>query len=368
VSVPVTSAGSFEYSVRYYCDEEWKNAKQPGRLIIDPLLVIDDQTKETLTLDGICCLTIIPKWMPTISMWDSYFKAFSDSGYNMVHFAPINKRGISNSPYSIKNQLSLCDDLFDESLSESQKVNIMKENIQNIRSKHKILCVTDIVWNHTSCDSEWLYRHPEAGYNLKTAPYLRPAYVLDQALFEFSIALEQTNGTIANMETEIELDRLLNLFREEYFEKVKLYEFNVLNIPVELERFNDMLTKTNRFANSSSDYKMKTYEVLVQQPRETLILALKGKLLVREHDYGRFSRIVKIEEAVSFMNVYCRHHMISELSDMLKAYEIILNDLNLIFYQEYDLDKIEIFQQIRNRAKFLRLDNHGPKLGPIGKK
>ncbi|KAI8814287.1 glucanotransferase domain of glycogen debranching enzyme-domain-containing protein [Cladochytrium replicatum] len=46
-----------------------------------------------LPLDGITILTVIPKWMPTIDSWD-LFSSFSSSGYNMVHFAPINTQGI----------------------------------------------------------------------------------------------------------------------------------------------------------------------------------------------------------------------------------------------------------------------------------
>jgi glycogen debranching enzyme len=46
----------------------------------------------------------------------------------------------------------------------------------------------------------------------------------------------------------------------------------------------------------------------------------------------------------------------------------VLDELNLPFYQEYDGDVAEILEQIFNRTKYVRLDDHGPKLGPINKK
>jgi glycogen debranching enzyme len=43
----------------------------------------------------------------------------------------------------------------------------------------------------------------------------------------------------------------------------------------------------------------------------------------------------------------------------------ILDELNILFYREYDIDTAEILEQVFNRVKYMRLDDHGPKLGPI---
>ncbi|EDN97939.1 hypothetical protein SS1G_12795 [Sclerotinia sclerotiorum 1980 UF-70] len=46
----------------------------------------------------------------------------------------------------------------------------------------------------------------------------------------------------------------------------------------------------------------------------------------------------------------------------------ILDEVNLPYYKEYDVDVAEILDQLFNRTKYVRLDDNGPKLGPIDEK
>jgi glycogen debranching enzyme len=79
--------------------------------------------------------------MPFINRWPAFFRNFSETGYNMVHFAPVNTRGISNSPYAIYNQLSISDDLFEEKYSEEEKDLQLAAMIKSIRNSFSILSV-----------------------------------------------------------------------------------------------------------------------------------------------------------------------------------------------------------------------------------
>lgn len=55
-----------------------------------------------------------------------------------------------------------------------------------------------------------------------------------------------------------------------------------------------------------------------------------------------------------------------ELNDnVLAEARRIIDELNLPLYREYDDDVGEILEQLFNRIKYLRIDNHGPKLGAI---
>lgn len=113
--------------------------------------------------------------MPTVDDWLPYFTAMAKAGYNMIHFAPINTRGASNSPYSIYDQLDISPDLFEFEISVEEKWEQMNNVLQSIFKYNGMLSVTDVVWNHTASNSVWLQQHPEAAYNLKNSPHLRSA-------------------------------------------------------------------------------------------------------------------------------------------------------------------------------------------------
>ena len=165
VQLIIDKPGTFEFYVQYKDDDGISHrSKKTGTIVVDPRLFFHESAPTSLLpLDGISILTIIPKWMPTINLWPSFFKNFAETGYNMVHFAPVSKRGISNSPYSIKDQLSICDGLFSKTLTEQEKHRELAKMIGTIHQDFNIFSVTDVVWNHTSCDSPWLEDHPEAG-------------------------------------------------------------------------------------------------------------------------------------------------------------------------------------------------------------
>ena len=193
IELDIVYSGTFEFYVTFGSEQDRQRSKKPGRFVVDPRLMFSKSAPASLlSLDGITILTIIPKWMPTIDLWMPFFQQFAATGYNMVHFAPINKRGLSNSPYSINDQLSISDDLFPTKISEKEKDRQLQGLIERIHSECNVFSVTDIVWNHTSCDSEWLQDHPEAGYNLKNSPYLRSSFELDEAILEFSASINQS--------------------------------------------------------------------------------------------------------------------------------------------------------------------------------
>ncbi|KAI8815426.1 glucanotransferase domain of glycogen debranching enzyme-domain-containing protein [Cladochytrium replicatum] len=320
------------------------------------------RTRVLLPLDGITILTVIPKWMPTIDGWDLFFNSVSSSGYNMVHFAPINTRGSSNSPYSIYDQLGISDDLYDavpHELTEETKHNLMRDKIELVHQEFGILSVTDVVWNHTACNSKWLEEHPEAGYNLRTAPHLRPAYEVDEAIMEFSAHFSTKYHLNATLKSEEDLTRAMDKFRNEILPAVRLWEFYVLNVQ-------DMTFEFRKHWNPDCD--RQKYANLDLES-----LGLKGQASILRKDAvvdpkdGRFSKHLKISElVVPFVaRLLDQRGKGWETEDAVRTFDVLINEMNLEYYQECDSDSSSIVEQTTHRARYLRVSDHGPKLGPV---
>ena len=60
------------------------------------------------------------------------------------------------------------------------------------------------------------------------------------------------------------------------------------------------------------------------------------------------------------------HAIIQQESiDKFDLFKILIDEINLLYYHEYDTDVSIIHDQIMGRAMFLRVSEHGPKLGCI---
>jgi glycogen debranching enzyme len=93
----------------------------------------------------------------------------------MLHWTPLQERGESDSPYSIRDQMRYDPSMFvGGTESEHAKEEAAKgkedggraeveEVLRVAREEYGLLSLTDVVLNHTANDSPWLLDHPEAG-------------------------------------------------------------------------------------------------------------------------------------------------------------------------------------------------------------
>lgn len=118
--------------------------------------IVSEDKYINLPLNGLAILTVVSKWMGSITQWRRHFEEASQRGYTMLHWTPLQERGESQSPYSLRNQLK-----FDPTIStDSDKI---KQVLEVAREGYGLLALTDVVLNHTANDSPWLIEHPEAG-------------------------------------------------------------------------------------------------------------------------------------------------------------------------------------------------------------
>ncbi|CAG8719374.1 12060_t:CDS:2, partial [Funneliformis caledonium] len=258
IDIVIQRSGAYEFYVEYKeLNSKLTKSSEKSYFTVDPLLhviprhrilssePISSEPAVALPLDGIVIQSVLPKLLGKLSEWDPHIKAISDLGYNMIHFVPMQMRGLSNSPYSIFDQLSFSNDLFEpEDLLKdpNERIEIVQNTIKKIEQEYGILSVTDIVWNHTACNSSWLEEHPEAGYNLINSPHLTPAYELDASLLEFSSNLANL-GYPTLIKNEEDLDLIVDGIKEHVINKLRLWEYYVIDVKEAVNEFKEALNK-----------------------------------------------------------------------------------------------------------------------------
>ncbi|KAI8845837.1 glucanotransferase domain of glycogen debranching enzyme-domain-containing protein [Chytriomyces cf. hyalinus JEL632] len=311
------------------------------------------KSETLLPLDAICVLTVIPKWMPTLDKWPPFFKSFADAGYNMIHFAPLNTRGASNSPYSIYDQLSFSHDLFDSAYDEPVKESLLKSMLLRARNEFGILSCTDVVWNHTAHNSQWLEEHPEAGYNLQTAPHLRAAFELDEAICNMHADLESA-GVSASLKTEDHLTQIMNVFKDTVLPRLKLWEFYVIDVTASVASF-----KHEFVAGEEGSYD----HGFVSSGLRVWADTLKNAAVSSSNVGTRFNKTVTVSAAIPIVQRLTQKS--DSMETVLRVYTNILNEINAPFYAEADEDVSYIIKNVWSRARYMRVDPHGPQLGLI---
>ncbi|KHN98954.1 glycogen debranching enzyme [Metarhizium album ARSEF 1941] len=318
-----------------------------------------------LPLPALSVFSVISKFMgryPTD--WDSHLRGISDRGYNMIHFAPLQVRGSSNSPYSLYDQLGWDPDCFPNGESDVENL------VQSLEKDHSLLSLTDIVLNHTAHNTKWLQEHPEAGYSLSTAPWLESAYELDSKLLELSSNL-QSLGLPTDPESPNDLLLIMEAIKKEVIAEIRLWEFYVLDVERDAEAAVDAWAATKTYASQDAEGIQEAVEELRESGlAQRAAFLRKFGLLGKDRLGERFRRRVDPNIAATLLAFsFGRYEGESSNSADKAAARSkmveILHAVNVPLYEEYDGDVKEILEQLYNRIKYVRLDEHGPKLGPI---
>lgn len=293
---------------------------------------------------------------PIQTNWESFYAEVKSLDYNMIHFTPIQQRGLSNSPYSIKDQLKLSDDLFVK--RNTQETEQLESSLKVMNEKYGIFGMIDVIWNHTACDSEWLKDHPEAGYNLQNSPHLKVAYELDESILSFSSSLNSYNLS-GELNNENDLLDMMQVFKEKHLPKSKLWEFFVINVSESEQSLENEISKL-----------LDNFTVGVP-----IVLKSLCEAHLNDGKYERYSNTMNVKLAVQFYSkeIELIHrsdlsHRSVLISQILSDYRQRLDQINLEKYREYDEIIESACRNIFNRAVYERIADHGPKLGDVSEK
>ncbi|PHH62645.1 hypothetical protein CDD81_6791 [Ophiocordyceps australis] len=376
VSVPIYHPGAFAFYLSYaeLPRLEARLAAEPAEpdekhLTKTPLYYIDVAPRlqldgRPLPLPALSIFSVIGKLMGKYPIdWERHLRSIADRGYNMIHFTPLQQRGDSNSPFSLYDQLAWDPQCFPRGEADVQDL------VDSMEQKHSLLSLTDVVLNHTANNSKWLQQHPEAGYNLSTAPWLESAYELDTKLLELSDKL-QSMGLPVDIKSTDDLLRIMDAVKD-VIGKIRLWEYYALDLDGNVDSAVDYWVQNK---TSNVDVSETTVNKLKNGSAEDEAAFVKEFGLHGLDRLGeRFRRRIDPAVAATLLSFSLGRFDSRDGSAPDKAAAKarileVVNALNVDLYKEYDGDIKEILDQLYNRIKYMRLDDHGPKLGPINEK
>lgn len=348
IDVKVYQPGCYSYYVSYTGEDGKVKTTRKFYFVVPPSLYIGDQF---LPLNSIALESIVSKWLGARDNWDSVFNEVKRKGYNMVHFIPLQQRGESNSPYSIFDQLQ-----FDNALFKDQKD--VSSFISNLHKDHGLLSITDVVLNHTANNSDWLREYPGAGYNKVTAPHLTSAIELDGQLLQFSSQMAKL-GYPVDVNNIEDLLSVMEGIKTHVISVLKLWEFYVVNVESCLDDVKEIWKSTSLRNNLK---KIEIPDDVRSSPVKLADFVAKnaGTFTLGE----RFANKIDALVFSSILDSAYGDHPFEEIEGLAKD---LLDEINLPLYRVYDSDLEIILEQLFNRIKYLRIDDHGPKLGTITK-
>jgi glycogen debranching enzyme len=376
ISIPIYEAGAYAFYTTYselpdLAEDLAANGHTKISTKKSPMYYIDVAPR--LTLDGsplplpaLSIFSVISKFMGQYPHdWERHLRGISDRGYNMIHFAPLQVRGASNSPYSLYDQLGWDPECFPGGEPDVQRM------VHSLEKNHSMLSLTDIVLNHTAHNSKWLEEHPEVGYNLTTAPWLESAYLLDTKLLELGFKLEKL-GLPAELKSTDDLLLIMDAIKKNVIAEIRLWEYYAIDVDRDVDAAVESWVsgKTEFPGDLIGGDIVNLKEASLKEQAAFLI---KNGLLGNDYLGERFRRKINPKVAAGLLSaIYGRYEgETAPSADAAAAKNTmlsILDAVNLPFYKEYDTEIAEILQQLFNRIKYVRLDEHGPQLGPINRK
>uniref|UniRef100_A0A7N6FD06 Glycogen debranching enzyme n=1 Tax=Anabas testudineus TaxID=64144 RepID=A0A7N6FD06_ANATE len=319
-SLNLKIAGSYQYYFGY------TERSGGGYIVVDPVLCVGADN-HVLPLDCITIQTYLSKCLGHLDDWPDRLRVAKESGYNMIHFTPLQTLGESRSCYSLADQLAVNPDFIPEGQSYSWvDVGAL---VEKLRKEWNMLCITDVVYNHTAANSVWIREHPECGYNLVNSPHLRPAWVLDRALWHLTTRVAEgrykAKGLPADITNDSHLNAIRTVLRQDLFPEIKLWEFYQVKVESAVEQFRILLQNGSKPDHSKTGGK-------------------PGLKIVQDPQFHRYGNTVDMDSA---LETFCGTHFSTCTPCCL-----------------YD----QAANCIVGNVVYERLADHGPKLGPVNRK
>ncbi|KAG0714453.1 Glycogen debranching enzyme [Chionoecetes opilio] len=248
--------------------EDKDKAQGSGFYLVDPTLTVGTND-EVLSQDCVQCQTVLSKCLGPLPDWEQRLQVAHESGYNMIHFTPIQELGDSNSNYSLKDQHNL--NIEFQIPDHKFTFDDVDTLVRKMKQEWKVLSLTDIVLNHTANETPWLQEHPESTYNCNNCTYLRPAYLLDRALYHMTLEVMDGKWTDRGIPVEIteekHIEAIKNALHNYFLPQVKLHDFYIVDLDKIVEEFRGRISSTVPCPLASTEEVSKNSLVILQDPQ-----------------------------------------------------------------------------------------------------
>ena len=174
-------------------------------------------------------------------------------------------------------------------------------------------------------------------------------------MLQFSASLESL-GLPTTVSSEQDIARLVDGF-ENYLKQLNLWQYYVLDVKAERAAVKDALDKQDITQWTGTDVAHKTVEELAAIIRDSGNIEGHRKL---EKRFG-----VRVPGPVAAGFVKAAFVDLSDNEALAEAWIRVVDVLNVPLYEEWNEDTKIALDSIRNRMKYTRLDDNGPKLGII---
>ena len=195
------------------------------------------------------------------------------------------------------------------------------------------------------------------GYSPLNFPHLTPALELDDAILDFSGSLKD-HGLPTKVTSMDDVELILDAFHN-YIQQFNFWQYYVLDVKKEKEAVQTALSSGEIRPWEGPDITGKSAAELA-----TILRAYRdGELLQGLSKYAkRFGVTVDGAVAAGFVQAA------RGSDELVKTWGEIVDALNLPLYREWEEDVNIALVHIKNRLKYTRLEDQGPKLGEISRK
>ncbi|EMP33184.1 Glycogen debranching enzyme [Chelonia mydas] len=205
------------------------------------------------------------------------------------------------------------------------------------------------VAKESAANSEWIRVHPECGYNLVNSPHLKPAWILDRALWHLSCSVAEGKYRDKGLPPSIENDHHLNSIRkiiwEDIYPKIKLWEFFQVDVNKAVQQFKILLTQGNRKTKSDPNQHLQ----IIQDP-----------------EYKRLGCTVDMNIALATFIPHSNGP--AAIQECCNWFQKRIEELNAEQFRQTNYHQEQAVTCLLETVVYERLADRGPKQGPVSRK